>query len=223
MAQQPLLLDSHVWNSWRISNRSVSNGVTRHVSFFHILAECVLLTSEEQHTFSPSSTSTSIPRQIFSTRWLSLWDETQLWYQARPPEMCQVLSCRSVEAGIIDPSSTALFPIEIFSSPLALVQNVAYHVASILLLAKKPRLVQLQATSRQASSNAWHLHSIAGICERNNFAEQWDPVVIAGLLLIAPNITHNSQQEVLLQCLRRASHATGLDLSDEIMNLETCW
>jgi hypothetical protein len=223
VAQQPLLLDPHIWNTWKLVSQAGSDGVTRHASFFYILAECILLTSAEQHIISPSPTSTSEPRQAFSTRWLSLWNKCQLWYQNRPPEMCQVFSCRSVEAGIIDPSSTALFPIEIFSSPLALVQNVTYHIASFLLLAQKPRLMQLQAPSRRASSNAWHMHSIAGICERNDFAEQWDPVLIAGLLLIAPNITHNSQQEVLLQCLRRASRATGLDLSDEILNLKICW
>lgn len=164
-----------------------------------------------------------MPQKSFASRWLSLWNECQLWYQNRPPEMCQILSCRSVEVAIIDPASTALFPIEIFSSPLALVQNVTYHIASILLLASKPRLVELQASSRQASSKAWHMHSIAGACERNDFAEQWDPVLIAGLFLIAPNMTHDSQKEVLLQCLRRASQATGLDLADEMMNLQTCW
>lgn len=223
MARQPLLTKSDVWNAWRLSSQTGLGRVTEHASFFYTLAGCLSIKSEEQRTFFPSPDDSSIPQQNFNVRWLELWNQCQLWYQNRPPEMCQVFTCRSVEARIIDPSSTALFPIEIFSSPLALVQNVAYHIASILLLENRPRLVDLQALSKRACSNAWHVQSIAGICERNDFAEQWDPVLIAGLLMIAPNMTHDSQQKVLLQCLQRARHATGIDLSDEIRNLESCW
>lgn len=224
MDQQPLLTDPHIWNTWRHSKRASAFGnAKRYESSFFILAECLRLKSAESHTFSSTLVNSLLPQQVSGTRWLNLWNECQLWYQNRPPEICQFLSCRSVEAGIIDPSNTAFFPIEIFLSPLALVQNVAYHLASILLLTSKPRLVELQATSGQASSKAWHMNLIAGACERNDFAEQWDPVLIAGLLLIGPNMTHDSQQKVLLQCLRRAGHATGINLTDEITNLQACW
>lgn len=223
MTQQPLLTDPRIWNTWRLLRRDRSASIPRHETLLYVLAECLRLRSEEQSAFSSALTSTTQPLQTFRSRWLSLWNECQQWHQNRPPEMRQVFSCRALEAGVIDPSSAALFPIEIFSSPLSLVENVIYHISSILLLASKPRLVDSQVTFKLASSKAWHMHSIAGICERNDFAEQWDPVLISGVLLIAPEMTHAAQQQVLLQCLRRARSATGLDLTGEINSLKDAW
>lgn len=163
------------------------------------------------------------PEHLPRFGWADLWAECQTWYRQRPEELCPVLRCQAIEAGQIDPSSPASFPIELYSSPIALLSNVAYHLASLLLLSRKPRLVKPSADSKRVLSESWHVQSVAGIATRNDFKEQWDPILIAGLIHIGPRMTHESQQEALLSCLARANAATGLVLDYEIQALRSAW
>ena len=186
-----------------------------------MLADCVSLKFANQPN-SFSNEAADSPQFSFGTQWLQLWYKCQFWYKSRSPEMCQVLSSRSAEAGRMDPTNKASFPVEIFSSAPALNQNVVYHMASIILLDIKPRLSE-PTTSRQSLSTTWHMHTIAGACVRNDFEEQWDPVLIAGLLLIAPKLTHQSQRTDLLDCLRRAGCVTGINFTPVVKELTLVW
>ncbi|KAL6855795.1 hypothetical protein J3F83DRAFT_456798 [Trichoderma novae-zelandiae] len=168
---------------------------------------------------SPSSGAGS----YFSSKWSSLWSNCQQWYHGRPVEMQPILEIRSVEAGQIDADSDSSFPIPVYTSSIALQCNIVYHISSRLLLQRKPRLLRLSSRQRHLSSLSWHAQQIAGIATRNDFAEQWDPILIAGLLWIARDMTHPSQQESLVSCFRQIASTTGIKLEEEIQALRARW
>ncbi|KAL7817881.1 hypothetical protein V8C26DRAFT_65165 [Trichoderma gracile] len=173
--------------------------------------------SAPQETLSPGAGSS------FSSKWSSLWSNCQQWYQSRPVEMQPILDIRSVEAGQIDADNDSSFPIPVYTSSIALQCNIVYHISSRLLLQRKPRLLRLSSRQRHLSSMSWHAQQIAGIATRNDFAEQWDPILIAGLLWVARDMTHPSQQESLLSCFRQISSTTGIKLDEEIQSLRARW
>lgn len=106
---------------------------------------------------------------------------------------------------------------------MALVANAVYHITSLLLLAHKPRLLKSLPGPRCLTSHIWHAQSIAGIAASNDSLEQWDPILVAGLLLIAREMTHESQQTVLLERLRRITATTGINLERETEALQSVW
>ncbi|KAL7931182.1 hypothetical protein V8C35DRAFT_119060 [Trichoderma chlorosporum] len=170
-----------------------------------------------QESMSPGAGS------YFSSKWSSLWSNCQQWYHSRPVEMQPILEIRSVEAGQIDADNESSFPIPVYTSSIALQCNIVYHISSRLLLLRKPRLLRLSSRQRHLSSLSWHAQQIAGTATRNEFAEQWDPILIAGLLWIARDMTHPSQQESLISCFRQISSSTGIKLEEEIQALRTRW
>ena len=174
-------------------------------------------TSATQETLSPGAGS------YFSSKWSSLWSSCQQWYHGRPVEMQPILEIRSVEAGQIDADNDSSFPIPVYTSSIALQCNIVYHISSRLLLQRKPRLLRLSSRQRHLLSLSWHAQQIAGAATRNEFAEQWDPILIAGLLWIARDMTHPSQQESLISCFRRISSTTGIKLDEEIQALRARW
>ncbi|PTB41992.1 hypothetical protein M441DRAFT_25786 [Trichoderma asperellum CBS 433.97] len=165
----------------------------------------------------------SSPGSYFSSKWSSLWSNCQQWYHNRPVEMQPILEIRSVEAGQIDADNESSFPIPVYTSSIALQCNIVYHISSRLLLSRKPRLLRLSSRQRHLSSLSWHAQQIAGTATRNEFAEQWDPILIAGLLWIARDMTHPSQQESLLSCFTQISSSTGINLDEEIRTLKDRW
>lgn len=163
------------------------------------------------------------PGSYFSSKWSSLWSNCQQWYHNRPLEMQPILEIRSVEAGQIDADNESSFPIPVYTSSIALQCNIVYHISSRLLLSRKPRLLRLSSRQRHLSSLSWHAQQIAGTATRNEFAEQWDPILVAGLLWIARDMTHPSQQESLLACFNQISSSTGINLDEDIRNLKDRW
>lgn len=159
----------------------------------------------------------------FSSKWSSLWSNCQQWYHSRPVEMQPILEIGSVEAGQIDADNDSSFPIPVYTSSIALQCNIVYHISSRLLLLRKPRLLRLSSRQRHLSSLSWHAQQIAGSATRNDFPEQWDPILIAGLLWIARDMTYPSQQESLISCFRQISSSTGIKLDEEIQALRARW
>lgn len=128
-----------------------------------------------------------------------------------------------MEAGQINTQEGSCFPIQVYTSSLALVANVVYHITCLLLLTHKPRLLKVLGDTRCASSDTWHAQSIAGIATNEENVEQWDPILIVGLLLAAKEMTHVSQQSVLLKRLRKIISSTGVRLDSEIEALKSEW
>ncbi|KAH8700465.1 hypothetical protein BGW36DRAFT_425289 [Talaromyces proteolyticus] len=155
------------------------------------------------------------------SRWTYLWTECQKWYKALPVQVQPILEIRGLDAKQIDPSTTSSFPVLIYTTPLALVANAIYHITSLLLLNYRPRYLKTLPGPRGVTSPTWHSQSIAGIATSNESVGQWDPILIAGLLLIARGMTHKSQQLELLDQLRRITAITGISLEQEIESIKS--
>ena len=158
-----------------------------------------------------------------STRWTTLWSETQKWYADRPVELRPVYEVRGVEASRVDIANQASFPIIVFTTSLALLANAVYHITSLLLLSYRPRLVKSIAGSRITRSPIWHAQCIAGIAETNDSPEYWDPLLVAGLFLAAKSMSHESQQTTILDTLHRIKQSTGMKLDDELHAMRSDW
>ncbi|KAJ5630380.1 uncharacterized protein N7484_010480 [Penicillium longicatenatum] len=165
----------------------------------------------------------SLRQSHFLSQWTFLWSDCQKWYNDRPVDAQQVLDVRGGEADQIDPDHDSSFPILIFTTPMALVANAVYHITSLLLLTHKPRLLKSLPGPRCFTSHIWHAQAIAGIAASNDSPEQWDPVLVASLLFIARDMTHESQQAVLLERLRRITSTTGMNLELETDSLKSRW
>ncbi|GES65824.1 hypothetical protein ATEIFO6365_0012021600 [Aspergillus terreus] len=172
------------------------------------------------------SESTSFPtlqQSQFLSQWTFLWTDCQKWYSERPIDAQQIVDIRSEEADQIDPGQNSSFPILIYPTPMALAANAVYHVTSFLLLTHKPRLLKALPGPRYLTSHIWHAQCIAGIAASNDSPEQWDPVFVASILLVARGMTHVSQHTVLLDRLRRITTTTGINLTREIEELQSVW
>jgi hypothetical protein len=165
----------------------------------------------------------SLRQSHFLSQWTFLWTDCQKWYNDRPVDAQQIVDVRGGEADQIDPDHASSFPILIFTTPMALVANAVYHITSLLLLTHKPRLLKSLPGPRCFTSHIWHAQSIAGIVTSNDSPEQWDPILVSSLLLIAREMTHESQQAVLLERLRRITAATGINLEQETAELQSAW
>lgn len=195
-----------------------------------LLASCLSLIFDTHEASSRNSehpemiTLSSIRNPDFSSKWTSLWTDCQKWYNDRPVESQQIVEIRGVEVDQIDAQNASSFPILIYTTPLALVSNAIYHIASLLLLSHKPRLMKALSGPRCFSSHIWHAQSIAGIAMSNDDSpEQWDPILVTGLILVAKDMTHESQQAAVLGKLRSIAAATGMKLEQEIEELKSCW
>ncbi|OQE91157.1 hypothetical protein PENNAL_c0010G03952 [Penicillium nalgiovense] len=157
------------------------------------------------------------------SQWTFLWSDCQKWYNERPVDVQQIVDIRGGEADQIDPDHDSSFPILIYTTPMALVANAVYHMISLLLLTHKPRLLKSLPGPRSVTSHIWHAQSIAGIAASNDSPEQWDPILVASLLTIAKEMTHESQQAVLLERFSRLTATTGIKLDRETEALQAGW
>jgi hypothetical protein len=165
----------------------------------------------------------SLRQSHFLSQWTFLWTDCQKWYNERPVDVQQIVDIRGGEADQIDPDHKSSFPILIYTTPMALVANAVYHVTSLLLLTHKPRLLKSLPGPRCYTSHIWHAQSIAGIAASNDSPEQWDPILVASLLTIARDMTHESQQAVLLERLVRITATMGIKLDRETEALQESW
>lgn len=200
-------------------------------SSLFLLAKCLCVIYSDPGPLHPTTDGAivhetivaSTQSQSLSPRWTSLWADCQKWYQGRPVEMQPILEIRRIEAGRINTRDGSAFPILLYTTSLALVANAVYHITSLLLLTHKPRLLKLLGDPGCFASHTWHAQSIAGIATSNGYLEQWDPILIAGLLLAAKEMTHESQQSVLLEQVRKITATTGIKLDSEIEALKSGW
>lgn len=167
----------------------------------------------------------SATRESYSLKWAawsSLWTNCMQWFQDRPPGMEPVLESPNVGInGTITQDSP--FPADIYTSAISLQANLTMHLSSLLLLTYKPRLIKLSRFPHRLVSRSWHTQKIARLAVWNNFAEQWDPIVMAALLRVASEMTHSSQQEALLGCFQRFTDATHIPLDEETRSLRRHW
>ncbi|KAF3356096.1 hypothetical protein VD0004_g7081 [Verticillium dahliae] len=97
------------------------------------------------------------------------------------------------------------------------------HLACLLLLKSRPGLSAAIRPRRPFESRSWHSEKIAGNAVWNTYTEQWDPLIIGALLLIAEEVTHLAQQLAVKECLQRISRDAGVDLQRETASLNGIW
>jgi len=151
-------------------------------------------------------------------QWSDLWGACTLWFQARPYGMEPVLESPDDRA-----RQGQSFPIDVYTSATALQANLAMHMSAIILLTHRPRLGDVPGSSRRLRSRSWHVQKIARMLIGNHFHEQWDPIAIAALLFIAREMSHASQQEALLSCLREVVRTTQIPVEGDVADLRECW
>ncbi|XWX00504.1 hypothetical protein V2A60_008524 [Cordyceps javanica] len=194
----------------------------------HHLTACLhfvfqpIAASQDTVRASPGSPD-AFAKSVSPTDWLSLWLGTQAWYDARPIEILSLVDVGSIEMGRIDPTNAAAFPIHLYSSALAVQAATFYHIAALLLLQHKPRLLNIPDRRQHLTSTNWHVRAIAGIATSNEFLEQWDPIVIASVLYVANNITHAAQQHTILELFSIITSQAGISLDDEAVQLRAKW
>ncbi|KAJ6186528.1 hypothetical protein N7519_007829 [Penicillium mononematosum] len=204
------------------------NSVYKHI--LCLLGHCLALIHGDRETSSPHTVASpdlaafpSLRQSHSLSQWTFLWSDCQKWYNERPVDVQQIVDIRGGEADQIDPDHDSSFPILIYTTPMALVANAVYHMISLLLLTHKPRLLKSLPGPRSVTSHIWHAQSIAGIAASNDSPEQWDPILVASLLTIAKEMTHESQQAVLLERFSRITATTGIKLDRETEALQAGW
>jgi hypothetical protein len=210
-----------------LQSRSI-NQVYKHA--LSLLGHCLSLIYGGPDASLPQATAPSefaafpaLQQSHFLSQWTFLWSDCQKWYNERPVDAQQIVDVRGGEADQIDPNHDSALPILIYTTPMALVANTVYHITSLLLLGHKPRLLKSLPGPRCFTSHIWHAQSIAGIAASNESPEQWDPVLIASLLLIARDMTHQSQQAVLMGIFGKITATTGIKLDRETEALQSVW
>ncbi|KAG6007642.1 hypothetical protein E4U21_005723 [Claviceps maximensis] len=162
-------------------------------------------------------------------KWLALWKSCQAWRARRPLSMRPIVDIGTMEANQMQQDGSS-FPIQLYTSALAVQANIFYHLTSLLLLGHKPRLLNKLTEPHgklevMYTSQGWHAQHIAGVASTNEFAEQWDPIVFAALVLVGRELTHKAQQRALWACLRAGAAVTGLVAEDgpEMRSLGDGW
>ncbi|KAJ5209990.1 hypothetical protein N7491_009801 [Penicillium cf. griseofulvum] len=204
------------------------NSAYKHI--LSLLGHCLALIHGGPELSSPHTVASpdmaafpSLRQSQSLSQWTFLWSDCQKWYNERPVKVQQIVDIRGSEADQIDPDHDSSFPILIYTTPMALVANAVYHMISLLLLTHKPRLLKSLPGPRSVTSHIWHAQSIAGIAASNDSPEQWDPILVASLLTIAKEMTHESQQAVLLERFSRITATTGIKLDRETNELQAAW
>ncbi|KAK5199009.1 hypothetical protein LTR99_001048 [Exophiala xenobiotica] len=152
--------------------------------------------------------------------WLSCWSDNQLWFSARNEEMRQIFEVQELDVLQHGRPSSLDFPVIVFSNVCALLANFVHHLAALHLLHHKPRLIKAFAESGSSMSSVWHAQRLVGMIAAFDVSEVFDPLVVAGLIYAAKRLSHPSQLTVVVNLLKKASQWTGLELQEEIDNVE---
>ncbi|KAM0273969.1 hypothetical protein ACHAQH_008061 [Verticillium albo-atrum] len=201
--------------------------VVANASICH-LARCVNLVNSRQSIFpaehagplsgqTPDSSSDD-----FESAWSAYWAICTHWYQTRSQDMVPILETTALEAAVLTTDGPG-FPVSIHTSPISLQSNVTMHLACLLLLKHRPGLSAVIRPQQPFESRSWHSEKIAGNAVWNTYKEQWDPILLGALLLIAEEMTHQAQQLAIRDCLQRISREAGVDLQREMVNLNSIW
>ncbi|GES59329.1 C6 transcription factor [Aspergillus terreus] len=147
--------------------------------------------------------------ELFSSRWLRLWNDLQCWLAERPSELIPIQTVNSKP-----------FPRILFAHWAAISSNQLYHTACILLLKMMPKSIHLPRSP--SLSTLWHARRICGISLTNphqgclNNAIQ--PLWIAGRLF-----SHASEHEEIVKLIRDIEANTGWGTCWRIHDLEVSW
>ncbi|EXJ95472.1 hypothetical protein A1O1_00594 [Capronia coronata CBS 617.96] len=190
------------------SARALTHKEQLRQSFAH-LARALMFANRD----SPES-GRSLTMPLTAT-WQSCWSDNQLWFSARNEEMQQIFEVPDSD-GIDTP-----FPIIMFSNLCALVANFVHHLAALVLINHKPRMIKAIAEVGSSPSSVWHAQRVIGMIAALNEADDiFDPLIVAGVMYAARRLSHPSQLAVVADVLGQASRSSGFQLQEEIQKLD---
>jgi hypothetical protein len=152
--------------------------------------------------------------------WRQLVKELDQWYRMRPPEFHPMVDLDAHDPTL---SSDGGFSLVLFTNGAAVFSNQLYHTAMLMLLQDKPRTVQLTDFQSSVLSPLWHARRICSIALNNDRRDWWDPCLLASSLMTARYMTHESQQQEILQGFERIRNLTGWDISRSLDVLREEW
>jgi hypothetical protein len=150
------------------------------------------------------------PRAV---RWKAIVNGLNDWYINRPPTFRPVIELNR---------EGSPFPTLYFTSGAATFANLLYHTAMMLILAHKPRTLQLDQRRSSSWSRLWHAQRICGISVNNNRCECWDPCLLASFYVAARHMTHETQQREILMGFKRVG-ALGWHVDGFVERLHREW
>ncbi|KAH8686286.1 hypothetical protein BGZ61DRAFT_589509 [Ilyonectria robusta] len=175
-----------------------------------------------EHSTTTQAAEPAHPRGSRLDRWKAVLAELQGWYDGRPPELRSLAELENQET---------VFPTVLFTSSAGMSANVIYHMAMHLLLSHKPRAMphhahELDQDRAEAANTSplWHSRRVCGIAltGKEQYAQCWDPCMIAAFFFAARRMTHQTQQRELLACLENVKTA-GWRLDKLIHRLRREW
>jgi hypothetical protein len=147
--------------------------------------------------------------------WLSLVDDLNTWYTRRTNEFQSILEVDGPEDDI---------PTIMFTNGAGVFANQLYHTAMLLLLLHKPRTARLPSARRTSTmSLLWNIRRICGIALNNNLRSNWDPSLVASLVVAAKRMTHEVQHKTILDGLDRIGSLTSWDIDLCKARLLSAW
>ncbi|KAE8401959.1 hypothetical protein BDV37DRAFT_285218 [Aspergillus pseudonomiae] len=152
--------------------------------------------------------------------WLQVFGELEQWQHLRPLEFEPMVEIDARDQVLNQGSE---FPLLLFANGAGTFSNQIYHTAMLLLLQCKPRTALLNHPQSPVLSPLWHAYRICGIALNNDTRESWVPCLLASLLLAGKHMTHESQQEEILQGFDRIRGITGWDTGEYLSHLQEEW
>ncbi|KPI44758.1 putative RING finger membrane protein [Cyphellophora attinorum] len=133
-------------------------------------------------------------------QWKALHDLLEDWHNCRPEGMQALMSYPS----ILDDEHNR-FPMLLYSSAAAVIGNLLYHTASLLLLECKPSMIELPKNHK---SLIWHSRQICGIVAENHEAGVL-PHARRPLLVAATHIADELERGKITEMLQQIERASG--------------
>ncbi|ETN44552.1 uncharacterized protein HMPREF1541_10222 [Cyphellophora europaea CBS 101466] len=177
------------------------------------------LLEETRFLFSPAAGSTEASIFPLAQTWLAHWQEVQSWFCTRSDDMQAILELGEDEDSQPQLRQNFDFPCIAFTHAAAVVANVAHHLASMILLRRKPRLIKPVAVSSSSTSSLWHAQRVIGIVATATDAEIWDPFLAAALSHAARHLSHDKQILTASQTLKRIQRMSGLNLDGAVRQI----
>ncbi|PTU17595.1 hypothetical protein P175DRAFT_0512309 [Aspergillus ochraceoroseus IBT 24754] len=164
----------------------------------------------------------SIPpqRHQLTDTWLNVFEELNQWRHSRPQEFYPMVELNGEDPNL-NPGSQ--FPLLLFTNGAAALCNQLYHTAMLLLLECKPRTTLLNNPHSPVLSSLWHAQRVCGIALNNDRRECWDPCLLASFLVAARYMTHESQQQEIVEGFDRIQEITGWGIGEYLTQLREEW
>lgn len=151
---------------------------------------------------------------------MQLVEGLEQWYQDRPQGFQPMM-----EFGIDDDFAVTgqNFPVVLFANGAGVLSNQLYHTAMLLLLHSRPRTAPIADFASARMSPLWHAQCICSIALNNDRRECWDPCLLASFLMASRCMTHEAQQQEILQGFENTRSVTGWDAGDFVRGLREEW